>query len=61
MLYEYDMADLLRHLARHRVSDVVVERVDDGHGGYAARLYFTKTAQPEVPDTRGVMKVRMRP
>ncbi len=54
------MADLLRQLARHRVGDVVVERVDEVEGG-AVRLYFSKTAQPDMPESTGVMKVRMRP
>jgi SAM-dependent methyltransferase len=63
MLYEYDMTDLLRLLAHHRVGEVVVERTDAGPGGYAARLYFAKhPGSEEEFDAAGrSMKVRMRP
>ena len=64
MLYEYDLADLLRHLAAHRVADVVVERTPPGPGGYELRLYFAKFdgSDEEFAGRPGAsMKVRMRP
>ena len=63
MLYEYDMTELLRRLADHRVAEVVVERTDAGPGGYAARLYFAKHpgSEEEYDATGRSMKVRMRP
>ncbi|HXR54995.1 MAG TPA: class I SAM-dependent methyltransferase [Acidimicrobiales bacterium] len=63
MLYEYDMAELLFHLAAHRVDDVVVERTTAGPGGYDARLYFAKfSGSAEEFEVAGrAMKVRMRP
>jgi|SRR5579872_2661096 len=63
MLYEYDMTDLLRLLADHRVAEVVVERTDAGPGGYAVRLYFAKHpgSEEEYQAAGRSMKVRMRP
>ncbi|MGH9047337.1 MAG: class I SAM-dependent methyltransferase [Acidimicrobiales bacterium] len=62
MLYEYDVVELLSHLASHAVADVVMERIDTGEGGYDARLYFAKFAGTEeefAAAGRG-MKVRVR-
>lgn len=63
MLYEYDVLDLLRHLAAHRISDVVVERIDTGRGGYDVRLYFAKfNGSEEAFELAGSqMKIRSRP
>lgn len=59
MLYEYEVLELLRRCAAHRVTDVVLERVDTGPGGYEARLYFRKDAGPDAPAS--ALKVRLRP
>ncbi|MGH9006768.1 MAG: class I SAM-dependent methyltransferase [Acidimicrobiales bacterium] len=63
MLYEYDPIDLLRHLAAHAVSDVVVERVPSGPDGYELRLYFTKFdgSDEAFAQAGRPMKVRVRP
>jgi predicted O-methyltransferase YrrM len=63
MLYEYDVLELLSHLAAHQICDLVVERVDAGSSGYHARLYFRKDARSEEAyATAGwPMKVRFRP
>lgn len=63
MLYEYDVLDLLRHLAAHRIADVVLERIDAGPGGYDVRLYFAKFAgsDDEFNVAGRSMKLRVRP
>jgi len=63
MLYEYDVLDLLRHLADHCVSDLVIERTDTGRTGYDVRLYFAKFNGTEGEfDVAGrPMTVRSRP
>jgi SAM-dependent methyltransferase len=63
MLYEYDVLDLLDHLARHAMHDVVLERIDTGQGGYDARLYFAKFSgtEEEFALAGRPMKVRVRP
>lgn len=63
MLYEYDVLELLRHLAAHRIADVVLERTEAGPGGYDVRLYFAKFAgSAEEFDASGrPIKVRLRP
>jgi hypothetical protein len=63
MLYEYDVLDLLAHLAGHRIDDVVLERADAGPGGYDVRLYFAKFSgsDEEFAALGRPMKVRVRP
>ncbi len=63
MLYEYDMVDLLGHLAAHRIANVVVERTEEGADGYGIRLYFAKSAatEPEFAEAGRPMTVRVRP
>jgi SAM-dependent methyltransferase len=63
MLYEYDVLELLRHLAAHRIADVVVERTEAGPGGYDVRLYFSKFAGTGAEFDKGgrQMTVRLRP
>lgn len=63
MLYEYDVLDLLGHLAGHRIDDVVLERTDAGPGGYDVRLYFAKFSgsDEEFAALGRPMKVRVRP
>jgi SAM-dependent methyltransferase len=63
MLYEYDMLDLLGRLAGHRISNVVVERTEEGVDGYGIRLYFAKFAgtDAEFGQAGRPMTVRVRP
>ncbi len=63
MLYEYDVLDLLGHLAAHRIADVVLERIEAGPGGYDIRLYFAKFAgtDEEFSAVGRPMKLRVRP
>lgn len=63
MLYEYDMVDLLGHLASHQISNVVVERTEEGVDGYGIRLYFAKSAaaEAEFAEAGRPMTVRIRP
>ncbi len=59
MLYEYDMFDLLSHLADQGVDDVVADRIDPGEGGHDVRFYFATFAGR--PEAGRAMKVRVRP
>lgn len=62
MLYEYDPVELLSHLAAHRISDVVFERVEAGSSGYHARFYFRKDADEHTSAEAGrPMSLRLRP
>jgi SAM-dependent methyltransferase len=63
MLYEYDVLELLGHLAAHRIADVVLERTEAGPGGYDVRLYFAKFAGSDAEFDRSgrPMKLRVRP
>jgi SAM-dependent methyltransferase len=63
MLYEYDVLELLRHLAAHQVEAAVVERIEESGGGYQVRFYFTKFAgtQQEYAAAGRAMQVRLRP
>lgn len=63
MLYAYDVLDLLRHLSAHRISEVVLERIDTGRGGYDVRLYFAKFdgTEEDYELTGGRMNLRTRP